>query len=84
LQKDHLPFGQCLDGLVEMISNVCFSFIMALLLTTGSLHAQTPLHDPNLHTVSPEALRQLSNDRARQKIIEDSLAVTQGDACVNT
>jgi hypothetical protein len=61
-----------------MISNVCFSFIMALLLTTGSLHAQTPLHDPNLHTVSPEALRQLSNDRARQKIIEDSLAVGRG------
>jgi hypothetical protein len=51
---------------------------MALLLTTGSLHAQTPLHDPNLHTVSPEALRQLSNDRARQKIIEDSLAVGRG------
>src|SRR3984957_16745022 len=59
---------------VEMISKVCFSFTLALPLTTGSLLAQTPLHDPNLHTVSPEALQQLSNERVRQKIIEDSQA----------
>ena len=48
---------------VEKISKVCFSFAMVLLGIIGSLHAQTPLHDPNLHTASPEALQQLSNER---------------------
>jgi hypothetical protein len=57
---------------VEKISKVCFSFAMVLLGIIGSPHAQTPLHDPNLHTASPEALQQLSNERVRQKIIEDS------------
>ena len=40
----------------------------------GSLHAQTPLHDPNLYTASPEALQQRSNERVRQEIIENSEA----------
>jgi hypothetical protein len=57
---------------LEKISKVWFPFAMVLFLTTGSPHAQTPLHDPNLHTASPEALQQLSNERVRQKIIEDS------------
>ena len=40
---------------VKKTSKVWFSFAIVLLLTTGSLHAQTPLHDPNLHTeVAPE------------------------------
>jgi hypothetical protein len=59
---------------VEKISKVCFSFAMVLLGIIGSLYAQTPLHDPNLHTASPEALQQLSNERVRQKIIENSQA----------
>jgi hypothetical protein len=57
---------------VGKISTVCFPFAMVLLGIIGSLHAQTPLHDPNLHTASPEALQELSNDRVRQKIIENS------------
>jgi hypothetical protein len=38
----------------------------------ASLQAQAPLHDPNLPTVKPEALRQLSDSRIRQQIMQDS------------
>jgi hypothetical protein len=56
------------------ISKVCFLFAAVQLGLIRSLVAQPPLHDPNLPTVSPEALRQLSNSRIRQKIIENSQA----------
>ena len=39
---------------------------------TSSLHAQAPLHDPNLPGVKPEALQQLSDNRIRQHIIRES------------
>jgi hypothetical protein len=39
---------------------------------TSSLHAQAPLHDPNLPGVKPEALQQLSDNRVRQHIMRES------------
>jgi hypothetical protein len=42
----------------------------------ASLHAQPaqPLRDPTLPNVQPEALQQLSDDRIRQKIMQESQA----------
>ena len=59
---------------IGKISKVSFLFAVILLGLIGSLAAQTPLHDPNLPTVSPEVLQQLSNERVRQRIIENSQA----------
>jgi len=36
--------------------------------------AQAPLRDPNLPSVSPQALQQLSDDRVRQAIMRESQA----------
>ncbi len=41
---------------------------------TGSSRAEPPMHDPNLPSVRPEALRQLSDNRIRQDIMRDSQA----------
>ena len=40
----------------------------------GPVPAQTALHDPNLPTVQPDVLRQLSNDRVKDKILEETQA----------
>ncbi len=40
----------------------------------SSLQAQTALHDPNLPTVKPDALQQLSDDRIQQQILLHSQA----------
>jgi hypothetical protein len=44
-------------------------------------NAQAPLHDPNLPSVSPEALQTLKDTRTRQDIMRDSLA-GYPDRCV--
>ena len=46
------------------------------------LHAQSPpLRDPTLPSVQPEALQQLSDDRTRQRIMQESQA-HYGGRCV--
>jgi hypothetical protein len=47
-------------------------------LPTGVSRAQTPLRDPNLSSVSPEALQLLTDSRVRQAVIRESLAHYQG------
>ena len=37
-------------------------------------HAEQPLHDPNLPSVKPEALQQLSDTQIRQQIMQQSQA----------
>ena len=50
-----------------------------LLAPVAGLHAQPPpLHDPSLPSVQPEALQRLSDDRIRQKIIQESQANYRG------
>jgi hypothetical protein len=50
-------------------------FALTLMLTiAGPLAAQAPLRDPNLPTVPPQALKDLSNDRIRQDIMRESQA----------
>lgn len=41
--------------------------------SVGFVRAEAPLHDPNLPSVSPEALQDLKDTRTRQDIIQDSL-----------
>lgn len=53
------------------------AFIVASMLTylaSFPVLAQAPLHDPNLPTVKPEALQQLSDNRIRYKIMRESQA----------
>jgi hypothetical protein len=40
----------------------------------GPLAAQAPLRDPNLPTVPPQALKDLSDDRVRQAVMRESQA----------
>jgi hypothetical protein len=44
----------------------------------ASLHAAQPLHDPNLPSVKPPALQQLSETQIRQQIIQQSQAPYPG------
>jgi hypothetical protein len=44
----------------------------------ASLHAAQPLHDPNLPSVKPQALQQLSETQIRQQIIQQSQAPYPG------
>ena len=53
--------------------------LMATLLTTAA-GAQVLPHDDNLPHAKPRALQQLSDDRLRQRILQDSQAPFQG-AC---
>jgi len=56
--------------------------LAAILLMSGapaaSLRAQQPLHDPNLPSVKPQALQQLSETQIRQQIIQQSQASYPG------
>jgi hypothetical protein len=45
---------------------------------TTSIHAETPLVDPTLPSVKPEALKALSDDRVRQQIMLESQAQYRG------
>jgi hypothetical protein len=56
--------------------------VLLLSLAPASLHAQQPaLRDPTLPSVRPEALQRLSDDRIRQRIIQESQA-HYGGRCV--
>jgi hypothetical protein len=61
---------------IEMRTAACL--IGGVLLTSLALAvplcAQTSLHDPNLPSVKPEALQQLSDNRIRQQIMRESQA----------
>ena len=56
--------------------------VAAVLLMSGapaaSLRAQQPSHDPNLPSVTPQALEQLSETQIRQQIIQQSQALYPG------
>jgi hypothetical protein len=54
------------------------SIAVILVPLTSSVRAQTPLVDPTLPSVRPEALQALSDDRVRQQIMLESQAHTQG------
>ena len=55
----------------------CFLWLAAAGIPT-SAGARAPLHDPNLPSVPPEALRQLSDNRIRQRIMMESQAPYRG------
>jgi hypothetical protein len=57
------------------------TILLMAIASIASLHAQVPLHDPSLPSVTPEALHQLSNNRIRQKILQQSQARYR-DRCV--
>jgi len=52
----------------------CLFSVLILWPLTAPVVAQTSLHDPSLPTVKSEVLRQLSNDRIRQRIMRQSQA----------
>jgi hypothetical protein len=56
--------------------------LAAILVLSGapaaSIRAQQPLHDPNLPSVKPQALQQLSETQIRQQIIQQSQAPYPG------
>jgi hypothetical protein len=71
-----------------METDVKMPLVVAILLSftlVASLHAQPaqPLRDPTLPSVQPQALQQLSDDRIRQKIMQESQA-HYGGRCVCT
>jgi hypothetical protein len=51
-----------------------FSLLISTLtlVTASPVAAQAPTRDPNLTTVPPQALKELSDDRVRQKIMAES------------
>ena len=55
-----------------MRSGKVILIVMTLLGLVGSAAGQTGLHDPNLPTVKQEALRQLSDDRTKDKILAEA------------
>ena len=62
---------------MKTLTNV--SLITVLLISLNSpLYAQAPLLDPNLPSAHPEALQRLSDDRVRQRIMQESQASYSG------
>jgi hypothetical protein len=58
------------------------AILLLSLAPVAPLHAQSPpLRDPTLPSVQPEALQQLSDDRIRQRIMQESQA-HYGGHCV--
>ena len=51
------------------------SIAMLFLSLASPLHAQAPLLDPNLPSVKPQALQHLSDNRVRQRIMQESQAL---------
>ena len=60
------------------MKSLVLSIAVILALLSSSTHAQTPLVDPTLPSVRPEALQVLSNDRVRQKMMLESQARYHG------
>jgi hypothetical protein len=64
------------DGMKTLTS---VRLIAVLLLSLNSpLYAQAPLVDPSLPSAHPEALQRLSDDRVRQRIMQESQAGYSG------
>jgi hypothetical protein len=57
------------------------STVMLVLSLASPLHAQAPLLDPSLPSVKPQALQHLSDNRVRQRIMQESQA-RYGGKCV--
>jgi hypothetical protein len=57
------------------------STVMLVLSLASPLHAQAPLLDPNLPSVKPQALQHLSDNRVRQRIMQES-QTRYGGRCV--
>ena len=66
---------------MEAHSAALIAILFIPLASIVSLHAQAQLRDPSLPSVAPKALQQLSDDRIRQKIIQQSQA-RYGSRCV--
>ena len=66
---------------IQAAAGLISGILLTLLPLTTPLQAQTPRHDPNLPSVKPEALQQLSDDRIRQRIMRESQA-HYPDRCV--
>src|SRR3984957_537838 len=58
---------------MKTLTNVRLATV--LIISLGSpFYAQTPLLDPNLPSAHPEALQRLSDDRVRQRIMQETQA----------
>jgi hypothetical protein len=57
------------------------STVMLALSLASPLNAQAPLLDPNLPSVKPQALQHLSDNRVRQRIMQES-QTRYGRRCV--
>jgi hypothetical protein len=56
------------------LSAVARSIAMLFISLASPLHAQVPLLDPNLPSVKPQTLQHLSDNRVRQRIMQESQA----------
>jgi hypothetical protein len=56
------------------VSAVARLVAMLFFSLASPLHAQAPLLDPNLPSVKPQTLQHLSDDRVRQRIMQESQA----------
>ena len=63
------------------LSAVVRSIAMLFISLASPLHAQAPLLDPNLPSVKPQTLQHLSDNRVRQRIMQESQA-RYGGRCV--
>ena len=57
------------------------SIAMLFISLASPLHAQAPLLDPNLPSVKPQTLQHLSDNRVRQRLMQESQA-RYGGRCV--
>jgi hypothetical protein len=57
------------------------SIVMLFISLASPVHAQAPPFDPNLPSVKPQALQHLSDNRVRQRIMQESQA-RYGGRCV--
>src|ERR1700733_7602459 len=62
---------------MKTCGKVC-SVAVLLTLPDLPLHAQAPSRDPNLPSANSEALQRLSDDRVRQRIMQESQARYRG------
>jgi hypothetical protein len=65
------------NGGKKTLTNVRLIAILLLALNSP-LYAQAPLVDPSLPSAHPEALQRLSDDRVRQRIMQESQARYSG------
>ena len=63
------------------LPSVVRSIAMLFISLASPLHAQAPLLDPSLPSVKPQALQHLSDNRVRQRIMQES-QTRYGDRCV--